>query len=236
MREVGSQLAEKVAAVQVERATSGVHHLTSALSPTHGRSAGESASGADARAHTRVVRYRRRLAHCRVRRVGPHARVFLASIMLIRAITPPTLHTGRRQMHHPSQRQKHDQDQAIQTVHMAHMTRLPLPAATLQVLKGGLHAHAPAILRDSCVLGRSIRQQKPGPLHPLLPRPHSGVYRTHALSRAVRCHTRTDRADGHLRTGLPVVNVAVARALKRLLLCDARDVVPGPGLDTVPEV
>src|SRR5436309_11761124 len=101
------------------------------------------------------------------------------------------------------------------------MARLPLPAPTLHILKGGLHPHAPAILLDAFAPGRSVRDQEPGLLVALFPhRAQLRLVRV-LLPQSHRAKPGLAEVRHHLRTGLPAAKVARALALTVLVLVDA---------------
>src|SRR5436309_6280672 len=110
------------------------------------------------------------------------------------------------------------------------MTRLPLPAATLHVLSGGLHAHAPAILFDPFASGRPVTDQKPRLLLAFFPHRTQLRLVLMLLPEPYRAKPRLTWRTDHLRTGLPLVKVAVALALSILLLFNAQDIMPAVGL------
>src|SRR5262245_18432496 len=115
------------------------------------------------------------------------------------------------------------------------MARLPLPATTLQSLKGGLHAHAPAILLDDFASGWPIRNQKPGLFIACFPHRSQLRFVLMRLPEPHRNKPRLTARTEHLRTALPVVKVAVTLTLKVRLLFDAQVRVPAVGLTHLDE-
>ena len=110
------------------------------------------------------------------------------------------------------------------------MARLPLPAATLHILKGGLHPHAPAVLLDAFAPGRPIRNQKPGLLVAFVPHRTELCLERMLLPQPHRAKPRLAGTRYDLRPALPPLKVAVALALAVLVLVDAQDIVPAVDL------
>src|SRR6266581_754871 len=98
------------------------------------------------------------------------------------------------------------------------MARLPLPAPTLHVLEGRLYTHAPAILFDSFAPSRPVADQKPSLLLTFFPDRTELCLVLMLLPESHRAKPRWTRRTDHLRAGLPVLKVAIALALKILLL------------------
>src|SRR6266567_9333349 len=115
------------------------------------------------------------------------------------------------------------------------MARLPLPPATLHILKGRLHAHAPPILLDAFAPGRPVGNQKPGLFIAFFP--HCTQLRLVCmfLPKPHRAKPGLTGLADDLRAGLPVLEVAIALALNVLLLFDTYHVVPAMSLTQLDE-
>src|SRR5205807_9076053 len=87
---------------------------------------------------------------------------FVASIMAIKALPLSVMDAGSRYMTDQPDSQKEREQQAIQTRAIFDQGGLEIPAATLGILKGGFHAHAPGIVRHLLMAGCLIRNQEPG--------------------------------------------------------------------------
>src|SRR5258708_4038639 len=134
-------------------------------------------------------------------------------------------------MRDPPHGDKQCQQQAVEPLVIADQAGFQIPATTLAVLKGGFHAHAPAVLPYPSSPSRLIGDQEPGFFVARLPDGTQVGLDALLLPEPDASKPLLPRCADQCSTGLPVPPAPADPASSRMLGTDAQEVMP-PALAT----